>query len=598
MLKKVVLVMLTALLVFVVPVSAQEDVMELDEVVVTASRYQESIMETSVSIEVIDQEEIEESGANNLADLLKLAGSVHIKDNGALMSQKDVVIRGLKETRILILIDGLAISSPHDGSSTLESIPVELIERIEILKSAGSAIYGPNAMGGVINVITKTGEDVDKTKINLSIGSYNTKKISLSHSFKNKKSSTILIYDNLYAEGNIPESMIDRDDLFIKTKLSLSEKTDLSYSLKLNETEIDYPGSTIGGSGSKEEKDMQINISAHQKLEDKDRKLKFNILDRDSLFINYNSLTETNRISLNYSEQIFFSKNDLIYGFDIKRENSKYSSYNETNINNALFFENKYSINNKNNVSLGLRFDDHEEYGSELSPRIGYLYKFNNNLNINLNYNESYRAPTFFELYSPVDYGGNPDLDPEKTKSYEMSFKYQKDNCNRQFSLFKRNGENYIATKPFAGLLYGKYMNFDSVTINGAEFITNRTINENWSFGFNYTYLDAKNDTNDSDLIDIPDNQANLKITYQKDDLKYVLSNTFVGERESVNKVYGQPSVEKDSYFISNLRISNNLTENKELSVEINNLFDKDYQVVDGYQMPGRNFMVNLSTKF
>ena len=172
MLRKTVLVMLTALLIFAVPVSAEEEVMELDEVVVTASRYQESIMETPVSIEVIDQEEIEESNARNLADLLQDAGGVYIKNFSGLTGKKDIIIRGARQDQILYLLDGQPLNSPQDGVIRLEDIPISVIKKIEISKSASSSIYGANAMGGVINIVTQDADQENKTEIDFGLGSY------------------------------------------------------------------------------------------------------------------------------------------------------------------------------------------------------------------------------------------------------------------------------------------------------------------------------------------------------------------------------------------------------------------------------------------
>jgi len=600
MLKKTVLVMLTALLVFAVPVSAQEDVLELDEVVVTASRYEESIMETPVSIEVIDQEEIEESNAQNLADLLELAGGVYIKDNGSLMAKKDVSIRGYTESRIIILLDGQPYSSPNDGEISLETIPVELIKRIEVLKSPGSAIYGPNAMGGVINIITKDGQDIEKTNIKAGLGSYNKVNFNISRSFKNDNSSIIFIYDSLDSDGHRANSEIERDDLFIKTKIRTGEISTLNFSLKYNESNLKFPGSDLGDpSGAKIEEELNINAFFLQNFENKDRRISIFTNDRDTL-IPYvgdsNSQIDIKRTGLNIRETNYLNNHILNYGFEIISDESVNiynapffgsTNYDESNLNKSVFVEDKYNLNEKNIINLGIRYDDHEEYGSELSPRLGYLYKVNKNLNFNLLYGESYKAPSYFQLYFPAWGGGNPDLIPETTQSYEVGFKYNRSNCSRQISIFKRDGEDFIAVKD------GFFTNFNSVTIQGLDFSSSRIINNNWEFGFNYTYLDAVNDENGERLGDIPYNQFDLILNYKLNDLKVNLNNSFLGSR-----IDGASANQLSSHFISDLKISNDLTESTELSVEINNLFDKEYEVVDGYPMPGRNFMVNLNTKF
>ena len=598
--KKLLFFMLAALLLFTIQVSAQDDVMEMDEVVVTASRYEESIMDTPVSIEVIDQEEIEESNANNLADLLELAGGVYIKDNGSLMAKKDVTIRGYTESRIIILLDGQPYSSPNDGEISLEAIPVELIKRIEVLKSPGSAIYGPNAMGGVINIITKDGQDIEKTNIKAGLGSYNKRNLNISRSFRNDQSSIIFIYDSLNSDGHRANSEIDRDDLFVKTKLKTGEISTLNLSLKYNETNLEFPGSDLGdSSGAKIEEELNLNAFLIQNFKNKDRRISIFTTDRDTL-IPYvgdsNSQIDIKRTGLNIRETNYINNHILNYGFEIISDESVNiyntpsfgsTNYDENNLNKSIFIEDKYSINEENIINIGIRYDNHEEYGSELSPRLGYLYRINKYLNFNLLYGESYKAPSYFQLYFPAWGGGNPDLIPETTKSYEVGLKYNRSNCSRQISIFKRDGDDFIAVKD------GFFTNFNSVTIEGLDFSSNRIINGNWEFGFNYTYLDAVNDENGERLGDIPYHQFDLSLKYKLNNIRVNLNNSFLGSR-----IDGASGNELSSHFISDLKISNNLTENTELAVEINNLFDREYEVVDGYPMPGRNFMVNVSTKF
>lgn len=598
--KKLLFFMLAALLLFTIQVSAQDDVMEMDEVVVTASRYEESIMDTPVSIEVIDEEEIEESNANNLADLLELAGGVYIKDNGSLMAKKDVTIRGYTESRIIILLDGQPYSSPNDGEISLEAIPVELIKRIEVLKSPGSAIYGPNAMGGVINIITKDGEDIEKTNIKAGLGSYNKRNLNISRSFRNDQSSIMFVYDSLNSDGHRANSEIDRDDLFIKTKLKTGEISTLNLSLKYNETNLEFPGSDLGDpSGAKIEEELNLNAFLIQNFENKDRRISIFTTDRDTL-IPYvgdsNSQIDIKRTGLNIRETNYINNHILNYGFEIISDESVNiyntpsfgsTNYDENNLNKSIFIEDKYNINKENIINIGIRYDDHEEYGSELSPRLGYLYRINKYLNFNLLYGESYKAPSYFQLYFPAWGGGNPDLIPETTKSYEVGLKYNRSNCSRQISIFKRDGNDFIAVKD------GVFTNFNSVTIEGLDFSSNRIINRNWEFGFNYTYLDAVNDEDGERLGDIPYHQFDLSLKYKLNNIRVNLINSFLGSR-----IDGASGNELSSHFVSDLKISNNLTENTELAVEINNLFDRDYEVVDGYPMPGRNFMVNVSTKF
>ncbi|CCU79290.1 TonB-dependent receptor [Halanaerobium saccharolyticum subsp. saccharolyticum DSM 6643] len=603
MLKKSVLVMLTALLIFAVPVSAQENVIDLDEVVVTASRYEESIMDTPVSIEVIDQEEIEESNAKNLAELLQGAGGVYIKDLSGLTGKKDVIIRGARQKQILYLLDGQPLNSPQDGIIRLEDIPISIIKRIEISKSASSSIYGANAMGGVINIITKDADEESQTEVKFGLGSFNTQNYSLTTNYNFEKSSLLFSYDKLTSDEHRDDpdqkSSLDRNDIFLKYKYDLSKESDVNITYRLNNTESNYPGSDSNDDyGSRDDQDENIKISLNQNLENIDRTFLVYNNEREMYDKTRStwSLTGYNTTNLDilkrgftYKETNYHFDNHIInYGFDIieneVEDNELLTNNKHDNLNKALYIQDKFRLNN-NIFVFGARYDDHDKYGSNLSPKFGYIYEITDNWNFNFNYGEAYRAPTFLDLYG---FGGNEDLNVEEGKTFDIGFKYSDSICRREITFFKRDFEQLITYNNDTDVME----NIDEADIKGIELLTSRNLYDNWNIDFSYTYLEARDDSVDGQSLNMPYNQIALNIKYNNDNYKSVLNNRYVDETNS----YGGGKV--DSYFISDLKISTSLDENKELAFEINNLFDKDYEVVDGYPMPGRNFMVNLSTKF
>ncbi len=604
MLKKSVLVMLTALLIFAVPVSAQEDVMELDEVVVTASRYEESIMDTPVSIEVIDQEEIEESNAKNLADLLQDAGGVYIKDLSGLTGKKDVIIRGARQKQILYLLDGQPLNSPQDGVIRLEDIPISIIKRIEISKSASSSIFGPNAMGGVINILTKDADEESQTEVKFGLGSFNTQNYSLTTNYNFEKSSLLFSYDKLTSDEHRDDpdqkSSLDRNDIFLKYKYDLSKVSDVNITYRLNNTESNYPGSDSNDDyGSRDDQDENIKISLNQNLENRDRTFLVYSNEREMYDKTRStwSLTgygitniDISKRGFNFKETNYYFNNHTInYGFEIDKnevvDNTIDTNNMQENTNKGLYIQDKFKYN-KNTFIYGARYDDHEEYGSNISPKFGYIYEITDNWNFNFNYGEAFRAPTFLDLYT--GFGNNEDLKAEEGKTFDIGFKYLDSVCRREITFFKRDFEHLIFYNDDTDVME----NIDEANIKGLELLTSRKINENWNIDFAYTYLEARDDSVDGQSLNMPYNQLALNLKYSNDNYKTIMNNRYVDETNS----YGGGKV--DSYFISDLKISTNLDENKEIAFEINNLFDKDYEVVDGYPMPGRNFMVNLSTKF
>lgn len=150
-----ILICLTLVMGLNVKAEENEDYFLLDEVVVIASKYPEKIMDAPVSTTVVTEEDIEEKNVQNAADLLRDIAGIHISDYGVLSGKKTISIRGSNSNQVLVMIDGQPINSSQNGEADLSQIPVEIIERIEISKDPASSLYGANALGGVVNIITK-----------------------------------------------------------------------------------------------------------------------------------------------------------------------------------------------------------------------------------------------------------------------------------------------------------------------------------------------------------------------------------------------------------------------------------------------------------
>jgi outer membrane receptor for ferrienterochelin and colicins len=459
-------------------------------------------------------------------------------------------------------------------------------------------------MGGVINIVTQDTDKDNETEINFGLGSYNTQNYIVTTNYNFDNSSIFISYDKLSSDEHRDDpdqkSSLDRDDIFLKYKYNLSKISNVNITYRHNNTESNYPGSEANDDyGFRDDQDENIKISLNQNLENRDRTFLVYNNEREMYdktrstwsLTGYNTTDiDISKRGFNYKETNYYFDNHTInYGFDIienKVEDNTISINNKyDNLNKALYIQDKFRLNN-NIFVYGARYDDHDEYGSNLSPKLGYIYEINDNWNFNFNYGEAFRAPTFLDLYT--GFGNNENLNPEEAKTFDIGFKYSDSICRREITFFRRKFDQLITYN--SNTL--RMENIDEADIKGIEFLTSRTFDDNWNIDFAYTYLEARDDSVDGQSLNMPYNQLALNLKYRTETYKAVLDNRYVDETNS----YGGGKV--DSYFISDLKLSTNIDKNKELAFEINNLFDKDYEVVDGYPMPGRNFMVNLSTKF
>jgi outer membrane receptor for ferrienterochelin and colicins len=302
---------------------------------------------------------------------------------------------------------------------------------------------------------------------------------------------------------------------------------------------------------------------------------------------NTDNLHKKKKIGFDLSNTLFYENNTLTYGFEIVNDELDSSQlpkiYDATN--KAVFLENSYTKINNLKINTGIRYDDNEDYGSETNPRVSLLYRINNDNNIFASYGEAYRAPTFDELYWDESWlKGNPYLEPEKSKNYEIGIKSRLNKSKLEVVLFKNEIENEIIGYPNP-----TYKNIKESETDGLELNLSKNITKNLTLGYSHTYLDSRNVKTNELLKDQYYNDISL--SYKPESYKLKFNASYVGGR--IDNL--------DNYTVCDLSFSKNLQvieRDYEIKLTVNNLFDQDYQVVDDYPMPGRNFMVNLSTKF
>jgi outer membrane receptor for ferrienterochelin and colicins len=602
MFKKKVLVMLTALLILVVPVSAEEDVMDLDEVVVTASRYEESIMDTPVSIEVIDQEEIEESNAQNLAELLDTYTGVYIKDNGGQVGTKSVKIRGASSDQVLVLLDGVPYNDPHNGGLDLSNVSAENIEKIEIIKGPASVIYGANAMGGVVNIITKEIEDTPITKLDLGFGSDDTNIYKISHNEKIDNLGVYLSYLNKSSDTYLKENNLDQENIFLKINNDISRYSDITFNFSNNISD-----KVINNSDQNDE-EQNLSLSWNRKKEVSETNFRIYKNDREREYPSSNSLHEKEQTGLFLNNTNYLDKHTFNYGFEFKEDkvnSTNIENGNKETTNKALFIKDNWNFNSKLDFTLAARYDDHEEYGSNLSPQVAISHSLNENYRTFISYSEAFKAPTFDDLYgvyppmsgqdwSYPGFEGNPNLEAEESDNYEIGLKFDSIIGEGSISYFYREVTNLI-TNNYNVLPYTMKNVDDKSEFKGIELNIDNQLTEKLSSSFNYTYLDSQ-DNNGDRIAGNPYHNAKISLKYKKAKKTFFVSGKLISDN-----IDGASNDKMPSYFVVDSRVNipiEVINQKVDLAFEINNLFDKDYEVVDGFPMPGRNFMVNLSTKF
>ncbi|HEY8688098.1 MAG TPA: TonB-dependent receptor, partial [Chitinophagaceae bacterium] len=528
---------------------AQDTTKTLDPVIITANKFPQKQSTTGKVITVITKEQIEKSSGKTVAQLLNEQAGVTI--NGALNSlgaNQTVYLRGASAGRTLILMDGIPVYDPSfiNNDFDLNLLSLNNVESIEICRGAQSTLYGSDAVAGVINIITVK-KDITKpfnVKATASVGNYGTYRGNLqlygkankltytaryaklsSKGFSSAYDSTgIKNFDNDKYNGDVVSGSLQyqlSNELSFKTFLQHSNyKNDLDASAFTDEKDYTVKNNNLmTGAGFHYQKN-NINLTGNYQYSENKRNY-FN----DSLDVPASSFTK-------FSTDDYFSKSQfaelfssiglnknftLLQGADYRYSsmNSKYYSlssygpytslFNDTSHSQASLYASLlyHTLNEKLNVELGGRLNVHSRYGYNSTYTFNPSYSIDEHFRVFGSVATGFKAPTLYQLYSS---SGNRNLNPEKSKTYEIGFQQQHEKITNRVVYFNRDIKNGIDfnNKTF------KYFNIARQNVNGIEVESKITFVKKLTLAFNYTYLKPKEE-----------NQS--RITFKDSVYKYLL---------------------------------------------------------------------------
>lgn len=595
--KQQTLLTLSVLLGLSSPVYAQDiqnnDVIVTPDVVVTATRTQEEVKVVPQTVEVITKEDIEQLGATDVYSALRLAANIDVTSAG--MAGHNVMIRGMSTNHTLILIDGKRFAG-EDTSATqnvyaLGRFSLSNIERIEIVRGSASAQYGSDALGGVINIITKkskepsvmvgisTGSEAINNYYHIDFGKQgnfsstfdmrfsdvrknmqagdegsnyygpiqdfnfagtwdlgNDKEIDLTLGYYNEH--TKADYADKYTSTGVFQTSKDKKEWYDYRRydysLGYSGKTDNSdYMIRTFYSRLDKENNLYNYRDNFPEQMENILGSMYPKYDwDKSTYTLWGIEGKNTIQLNDNHLltfggeyrqnkVEGTRLSDGGDNvhQVSQSGNGIV--------SNKY--YSDKEINTwAGYIQDEWQVNDKLLVIPSVRYDHDSSFGGEVTPKIGATYFISDNSRIKANWGKGFKAPTISELYmamhramggQTVNVYGNPDLKPEKSTSWDISFEAEKDNNFGKLTYFNNDVKNLITTKQIGSSYYDqRYINVDEAEIDGVEMEIGRNLDDKWTIKATSNWLDATDKVNGDRLDNRARNMTTLQLLYDDHD--------------------------------------------------------------------------------
>ncbi len=585
---------------------------DLDEIVVTASRIEQEYKNSTQNISIIGKEDIEASGITEVTEVLDLLPSVDILEYGSVGSTRSVHTRGASSSQTITLVDGRPINTPRDGATDFNQISLSNIERIEVLRGPASSMYGAGAVGGVINIITKNGEEGGKTSILSKFGSHSTKLTSLTQGNKISNFDYFITYDYLASHGHRDNADYLSHNINTKFGYQLDQDNRIDFSSGYYNSDVGTPGqlSNLDLDDRQESYKKYIDMTYKGKIiEGQDILLKlFHNLDRLEFIETFNPLDKNTHQTKIYGldtqlSQTFFDVFRTAIGFSYQKHrlNSSTSAKHSYSLK-GVYCESETDFFDSGSLKLGARWDDYSNFGDRISPSANLNFWLFDKIKVHALAAKSFRAPTFNDLYWPQeDWGiwggveGSPDLGPEKAVSYEVGISgYFLERFKTDLTFFKTNFEDLIEWT-VDDTWWWRPQNSSSATTEGAELETEFVLREHLKANLNYTYLEAKNKETGKWLIYRPRHLYKLKLIYSPTSKWEFGLNAIHKTKRFANA--SNTSFLKH-YTIMNFNFTYKVNDFLQILFEAKNVFDRMYQEERDYSMPGRTFYGGVKFSF
>ncbi|WP_167617309.1 TonB-dependent receptor plug domain-containing protein [Maribellus sediminis] len=588
--------------------SISTDTVQIDEIVVTGTPVRVTRNSVPMAVSVVNRAQIEASDESAILPILNgRVPGLFVTERGvtgfgvAAGSAGQISIRGIggnPTTGVLMLIDGHPQFMGIMGHPLPDSYVASDVERVEVIRGPASILYGSNAMGGVINIITrKQNKDGVHGNARLSYGSYNTQKYMGSVGLKKDKFSVFASVNHDQTDGHRPHSDFKITNGYLKVGYNFNEHLSASTDFSLAVFDAADPGPDTLNATPGQEIDITRGYWAFTLLNEYEKasgalKLFYSFGEHE-ITDGFHSTDHNYGVNL-YEAFKLFKGNTLTAGFDFMNygglaENTLAMQGNgiqfaDTTLNEFGLYAFTQQELGKLILNAGLRYQHHSTYGDIWIPSFGFAYGFNKKTTWKGNVSKGFRSPTMRELFM---WGPNPNLDPESIWNYEtgISKTFFDQLLQAELTLFYVDGDNLIVN---VGPPNG-YLNTGEVSNKGVELALQAEPTKRLSLEATYSYIDMK-----TPVFATPEHHFYLNATYRLKKLQLAANIQQIANLDNDPS----PAVNNESYTLLNAKAMYQLTKNLKVYVSGENLLDTSYEVNRYYTMPGTTVFAGLNLAF
>jgi vitamin B12 transporter len=574
------------------PVLADHDTEgSIDTIIVTATRSEIPLSDAIIPVKVISRQQIEQSMAADLADLLRFYAGLDLGRNGGPGQSASIFLRGAESNHTLVMIDGVRINPGTIGGAAIQNIPPELIERIEIVKGPRSALFGSDAIGGVINILTRRSAGTP-SEMRLGGGSFNTRSAFLTtgttvadtelgasinwqqtDGFSPLAASDLKRgYDNLsanvYAKKEIGEAVLgfrhwqasgntEYLDFFLSP---------VDQDFRNESTAIEWQA-PLGGLLSKATISHMVDEIDQRQSAD---------------------FVESSRLALDWQVSNELGNHAIVGGLYLMRESANVlswgSGFDEDTSVRAVFIEDHWRGGN-NALLAAVRLTDHETFGNEITWNVEYSRNLADRLRFTMGAGHAFRAPDATDRYG---FGGSPLLRPEIADEAQLGFSYQPGHGQTVTLDFYHKTIDDLIEFDWATF---ELQNIEAARIRGVQLAYTYTGD---AFTFNAEALrqKARNESGDMRLLRRAEKSLSLSLLRTIGDYSLGVNVLASGDREDFGG-YRMPG-----YVLTNLTARLRVDMNWMVGVRLQNIFDVDYETAAGFNAEDKSVYVDLSYRW
>ncbi|RPD99880.1 TonB-dependent receptor [Aureibaculum marinum] len=580
--------------------TAQNDTVQLKEVIVSTNRISIPYFKTSRTLNLITAKEIKNSTATTIVDVLQQIAGIDIRQRGVDGTQSDLYIRGGSFDQTLILIDGIKMDDAQTGHHTMNAmVSLDNIERIEVIKGPAARVFGQNAFAGAINIVTKKIKS-DALIASASYGSYENLKISAGYAKVFENGGVQIHAQKQKSDGYRVNSDFDNTSVFLKSNIK-----NYNFLVSLSERKFGAENFYTSNPDWKEYEETQTSLFAiSTKYYTKNLIIKPRIYwrrNQDMFLLKrfdpsfFRNLHISNKIAAETNFELTSKLGKTGFGLDL---NKVFLSSNNLGNHNRLmltsFLEHRIQIGNKLDVTPGLAFTYFSDFDAQLFPGLDVGFSLSDYIKVYGNIGYTYRIPTFTDLYySDPGTEGNANLEPESALSEEIGFKYTTTKLQFNLAFFNRSSDNLIDYTKENEADKWKAQNFSKVNTKGFE----TSINYKFKIGSYNQYAKLGYNFIDDDI-----KQVDVAFTrYGLNSLKHQLTSSihtqFLPYLDQSLSFRFVERTNGETYNLVDAKVR--VKFNKlEITANANNIFNTEYIEQGLVPMPKGNFMFGVLYNF